>query len=244
MKIAFWSEEKKAGTTFNMAVIACASVLMYPLSIAVVSGSYHDEDLEKKFLGNEEELSKEPRQGQEYQGVANFLLAEEPQEYFLTSGLDCLLGKENREDLTEQVVKANMRQVIKNRMYCMPGSRKENQEWWYQDRRFTRMNQVMDAVEACFDVVFVDCGSRKDDFAQKMLREAEVCVLNMDQESELIGDYYRNPPEIILKMHCIPEGIWNGSTGWRKMCWEPFPIIPSCRRKARQEERKAASSVI
>lgn len=195
MKIAFWSEEKKAGTTFNMAVIACASVLMYPLSIAVVSGSYHDEDLEKKFLGNEEELSKGSRQGQGYQGVADFLLAEEPQEYFLTSGLDCLLGKENREDLTEQVVKANMRQVIENRMYCMPGSRKENQEWWYQDRRFTRMNQVMDAVEACFDVVFVDCGSRKDDFAQKMLREAEVCVLNMDQESELIGDYYRNPPE-------------------------------------------------
>jgi len=194
MKIAFWSEEKKAGTTFNMAVVACASVLMYPLSIAVVSGSYHDEDLEKNFLGNEEELSEELRQGQEYQELGDFLLAEEPGEYFLTGGLDCLLGKENREELTEQVIKANMRQVIENRMYCMPGSRKENREWWYKDRRFMRMDRVMDAVETCFDVVFVDCGNRKDDLAQKMLREADVCVLNMDQESELIGDYYRNPP--------------------------------------------------
>lgn len=194
MKIAFWSEEKKAGTTFNMAVVACASVLMYPLSIAVVSGSYHDEDLEKNFLGNGEGLLPEQLQRRKYMEPEESLLAEEPQEYFLTSGLDCLLGKDKRADLTEQVIKANMRQVIRNRMYCMPGSRKENQEWWYEDRHFERMNRVMEAVEDCFDVVFVDCGSRKDDFAQKMLRESDVCVLNMDQESELIGDYYRNPP--------------------------------------------------
>lgn len=219
MKIAFWSEEKKIGTTFNMAVIACASVLMYPLSIAVVSGSYHDKDLERSFFGNQKDLLWKWQQNRENHlqcqwnlesgDLVDGTLAAEQTEYFLTSGLDCLLGKENRADLTEQVIKANMRQVIKNRMYCMPCSQRENQEWWYEDLRFVRMSRVLDAVEDCFDVVFIDCGSRKDDFAQKLLREADICVLNMDQRAELIGDYYRNPPKFRGKTFFLVGNYFN-----------------------------------
>ena len=48
MKIAFWSEQEKVGTTFNMAAIACTAALVYPISIGVVSSGYCDGDLEKK----------------------------------------------------------------------------------------------------------------------------------------------------------------------------------------------------
>ena len=196
MKIAFWSEQRKTGTTFNMAVVASASVFMYPLTVAVISGGYQDKDLEKNFKRNHEWRSPLTEQQQSYEFSKDYLFVADQEEYFISRGLDCLLYKDKREDLTEGVIKANMRQVIKDRMYCMPGSRKKEQEWWYTDRRFSRLSRVMGAVEECFDVVFIDCGSRKDDFAQKMLKEADVCVLNMDQSEELIGDYYRNPPAL------------------------------------------------
>ncbi len=194
MKIAFWSEEKQVETAFHMALVACTSVLMYPITAAVVSGGYQNDSLEKNFLGHRNSVfGQQINPGYGRDGQA--LLAAEQQEYFLTSGLDFLLGKQ-KEALTEQVVKGNMHQVIKDKMYCLPGSRRGEQEWWREDALFTKLKQVLSAVEDYFDVVFVDCGARKDDIARNLLQEADVCVLNMDQESELIGDYYRNPPDI------------------------------------------------
>lgn len=192
MKIAFWSEERKAGTTFNTAVVACASALMYPLCVAVVSGSYQNGDLERHFL-------REKRQNfleEAYGSWKEISLAAEQQEYFAFGGLDALLSRIGQEKLTEQMIKANMRQIIKDRLYCLPGSARMEQEWWRETRSFEKLVQVVNDVEECFDVVFIDCGNKKDDFPQKMLREADICVLNMRQESELIGAYYRNPPRL------------------------------------------------
>ena len=70
---------------------------------------------------------------------------------------------------------------IKDKMYCLPGSRRGEQVWWREDALFTKLKQVLSAVEDYFDVVFVDCGARKDDIARNLLQEADVCVLNMDQ---------------------------------------------------------------
>lgn len=192
MKIAFWSEQPEAGTTFNLAVTACAAVLMHPLSIAVVSGGYHDEMLEKKFFGKTDCFSWEAERQQDLEMES--ILAAESEEYFAARGLDCLLRKERREELTELAVKANMRQVIRDKMYCLPSSVKPEQEWWHQDRLFLRMGRVMDAVESYFDLVFIDCGSRQDDYAQAVIQKADVCVLNMRQDQEHIGDFYQNPP--------------------------------------------------
>lgn len=56
MKIAFWSEQQGAGTTFNLAVTACAAVLLHPVTVAVVPGGYHDEILESRFFRPQEIL--------------------------------------------------------------------------------------------------------------------------------------------------------------------------------------------
>ncbi|MEY8390895.1 hypothetical protein D3Z36_04065 [Lachnospiraceae bacterium] len=193
MKIAFWSEQPGEGTTFNLAVTACTAVLLYPVSIAVVSGGYHDENLERKFFKTANSYTMIDRADQKY-GMEP-VLAAETEEFFVDRGLECLLRKEYREELTELTVKANMRQIVKDRMYCLPASVKPEQEWWYQDNLFQRMGRVMDAVETYFDAVFIDCGSRRDDYAQKILQESDVCVLNMSQDREHIGAFYRNPPK-------------------------------------------------
>ncbi len=193
MKIAFWSEQKGAGTTFNLAVVACASVCLHPLSVAVVSGGYYDEKLEQKFFGCPRNVSKISEITADY--GQETVLAAETQEFFLSSGLACLLRKERIEDLTETVVKANMREVVKDRMYCLPANAGREYEWWYRDYKFVRMSRVLDAVESYFDVVFIDCGSRKDDYAKKVLEEADICVLNILQEADSIGEFYRSPPK-------------------------------------------------
>ncbi len=210
MKIAFWSEQKGAGTTFNLAVTACASVLLHPISVAIVPGGYHDEQLERKFFKT---VGGSLFGGEPYAGQESFLAAES-QEYFFKSGLECLLWKESREELTERVVKANMRQVVKDRLYCLPASARSEQEWWHEDHMFLRMRRVIEAVETYFDVVFIDCGCRQEDYARNVLRESDICVLNMDQEKESISEFYQNPPQFrgktfILLGNYFEDGLYN-----------------------------------
>lgn len=226
MKIAFWSEEHQVETAFHMSLVACAFAWMRPLSVAAISGGYQGEELEKSLIrgrckdnvarnfsdiwerknlprsrksGRKGESTLSPVTGTGHGEAGKGLFAAEQQEYFIPRGLDCLLGR-NREELTGQAILENMYPVIEGRMYCLPGSRRPEQEWWHKEPLFTGLRQVLDALEECFDVVFVDCGDRKDDFAQGVLKEADVCVLNMDQESELIGDYYRNQPKLRKKV--------------------------------------------
>lgn len=175
VKIAFWSEKSKAGTTFNMAAVACAAVMLYPISAAVAAGGYEDRDLENHF--------KVPEQTG---------MAAEEDSYFLASGLDLLLRKSQSMELTEHMIKANMHQIVPGKLYCLPGGKRQYEQWWDKADLFQKMEVVLKQLEGSFDVVFIDCGCRKDDFTRKVLEEADVCVLNMQQEAELIGSYYKN----------------------------------------------------
>lgn len=195
MKIAFWSGQEQVGTTFNTTAIACTAAMVYPITIGVVSSGYCNRDLEKNFQGKKQEGKEKPRHLQ----PGGALLAAEQEEYFPDSGLDCLLRKEQEGELDGRLIQASMQPVIEGRLYCMPGCQKEEYKRWYKDRLFAQMHRIMEGMEAAFDVVFVDCGNRKDDFTQKILRQAELCVLNMDQGEELIGDYYRMPPQFLGK---------------------------------------------
>ena len=196
MKIAFWSEQEKVGTTFNMAAIACTAALVYPISIGVVSSGYCDGDLEKNFQKKRQSNGNTimRRSSQANLEPADFLIAAEQQEYFSDKGLDCLLRKEQEGDLEERLLRANMHPVIEEKLYCMPSSQRQEYKWWYKDRLFAQMNRIVAMMEQTFDAVLIDCGTRKDDFTRNILQEADLCVLNMDQEAELIGDYYRTPP--------------------------------------------------
>lgn len=182
MKIAFWSEQEKAGTTFNMAAVACAAVMLYPISVAVLAGGYEDDDLENQFgYSKKTEGNRKPQ-----------MLAAEECEYFVATGLDFLLRQSGNGELTEQIIKQNMKQVVPERLYCLPGGKKQYAKWWDKEDLFGKMEQIEQKLENCFDVVFIDCGCRRDDFTRRMLEQADICVLNMHQEEELIGHYYRS----------------------------------------------------
>ncbi|MCI8485118.1 MAG: hypothetical protein HFI77_15315 [Lachnospiraceae bacterium] len=219
MKIAFWSEEQETDTTFHMAVVACASALMYPLCIAVVSSGCRDKKLESYFM-RKEELEKGKSfdwqwQGERDQKLEKAVLAAEQQEYFLTGGLDYLLSREQPERLTQQEVRRNLYQVIENRLYCLSRSQRR-EEWWYEPHVQKRLEQVMHKIEDSFDLVFIDCGNKKDDFTQRMLQEADLCVLSMNQEAEMIGEYYRKPKRFPGKIFFLVGNYFENGVYTRK----------------------------
>ncbi len=181
MKIVFWSEKEQAGSTFNMAAVACAAAMLYPVSIAVLAGGYEDQDLENQFQFSENTKDIWRR---------SCMVAEESN-YYVASGLDLLLRKSETEEFTDDYIKQQMKQVVPKRLYCLPAGKKQYGKWWDKEEVFQKMELIEQKMENCFDVVFIDCGCRKDDFSIKMLEQADVCVMNMHQEEETIGEYYR-----------------------------------------------------
>lgn len=199
MKIAFWSERPETGTTFNMSAVACATVMLYPVSVAVVPGDYENQDLENHFVPC---------------GPSG--MAAEEDSYFLAAGLDFLLQKSDNTELTEHTLKANMKEVAKKRLYCLPCGKRQYEKWWDKEDLFQKMGQVVRKLENCFEVVFIDCGCRKNDFTRRMLEEADVCVLNMRQDAELIGNYYRSRMRLKGKVFFLvgnyfAESVYNRS---------------------------------
>lgn len=206
MKIAFWSEQEGAGTTFNLAAVACAAVLLYPVSIAVISGDYQDEDLEKRFAGEISPVS----------GWQECNLAAEQTDYYIARGMDFLLHKSHSMELDREMLKANMKHVAAERLYCLTGGKQQYSQWWNKEMLFQQMGQVFDALEQHFNLIMVDCGCRKDDFTRRNLEEADVCVLNMHQEAEQIGEFYRVRPRLKGKVFFLvgsyfKESVYNRS---------------------------------
>lgn len=186
MKIAFWSEQEGAGTTCNLAAVACAAIWMYPVSITVVSGDYQDGDLEKQFTGE----SCPSSCWQEWE------LAAEQEGYYIARGMDFLLHKSQNTELDRAMLTENMKHVAEERLYCLPAGKRQYSQWWNKERLFQQMGQIIHAMEQHFDLVLVDCGCRRDDFTRKNLEEADVCVLNMHQDAEQIGEFYRVRPKV------------------------------------------------
>lgn len=206
MTIAFWSEQEGAGTTFNMAAVVSAVVMLYPISVAVISSGYEDSDMEKHFGFQEHEESAWRTQR----------TAAEQADYFLTQGLDFLLCRSDSAELTEQMIKANMKQIISQRLYCLPCGKKQYTQWWDKNTIFSKMEQIIQKIEKCFEIVFVDCGSRKDDLARNILKKADVCVLNMHQEAEQIGEYYKRHRRLKGKVFFLIGSYFGESVHNRK----------------------------
>lgn len=204
MRIAFWSAQRKAGTTFNMAAVACTAVMSYPVTAAVIAADYENQDLENQFESPVQVGNRWKQQD----------MAAEEDNYFLAAGLDFLLRKSGNTELTEQVIKANMRQIAAEKLYCLPSGKRQYDKWWDKEDLFQKMEQVIERLENYFEVVFIDCGCCKNDFTGRMLKQADVCVLNMPQESELIGAYYRSRIRLKGKVFFLvgkyfPESVYS-----------------------------------
>jgi len=177
MKIAFWSETKESGTTCNMSVIACMAAMKYSFRTALISGGFHDLDLELSFQGGRELAVAELG----YYSKVN------------DHGFDQLIQDET--GVTAEQLKKNMSCIIENKLFCLPAGKKR-QAVYYPESLAPLMGQIVSVAEQCYDLVFIDCGCRKDLFTRKILREADITVINMQQNSESFSQFFRKHYDI------------------------------------------------
>lgn len=177
MKIVFWSEKKEAGTTLNMIVMAFMASIEYSLRTLLISADYNNPDLELSFHGGREIAVAE---------LDNF---HKKVDY----GLDQLIEAGNQ--VTLEYLQKHMLEVIKDKIYCLPAGRKKY-NFHYPESLAPLMKQIVLTAEAIYDNIFIDCGSKYDLFTRKMMRDADIVVVCMEQNSESFSQFFRKHYDI------------------------------------------------
>lgn len=181
MKIAFWSNfPGQAGTTSNMLSVALMTALRYRLKTLMLQGIYDIHQIDRAFEGK----------------CRNDFIKEE-RNYYPSKGMDYLIRKSRQNEINQSVIKQSAEQVMET-AYYIPASVKGSREIFERN-----MHQVVDAsfegMEEFADVVFIDAGNGSGEIAKKVLEKADLIVVNFNQNSFFMDQFFQERQEFIEK---------------------------------------------
>lgn len=171
MNIAFWSEDRGCGTTSSMAAVASVCSNAWNLKTILMQSRHQDGDLWEK-------IETAPLGMVSEDGMSRAL-----------DGLDYLLWQAKNKKLTEAAVLDSMIPVVKERMYYLPQSRYRKPRVYARSLK-QGMWQIIRYAQRVSDVVFIDCGSGRNELAEIILAKADVVVICLRQERGSLERYF------------------------------------------------------
>ncbi|MFU0827486.1 MAG: hypothetical protein ACFWTJ_08130 [Lachnoclostridium sp.] len=166
MITAFWSPTSgQSGTTSNMLAIAIMSSVLLQKRILIMHNHYSDYSLEKALIGKNTSQSL-------FEGI----------------GIDSMLRNSKIPDLSESTIVNSVISLFNDRIHVLPGTTKEYKEQFEAEMKRSAP-AILDSVNHCYDLVFVDLTSGYGVLSETFLKMADFIVVNLSQNLNSI-DYY------------------------------------------------------
>lgn len=195
MKIAFWSNSPgKSGVTGNLSCISILSAMIQPSKMVLFENHSNINDLGSMFL-NQNSYDK----------------LKEENSYFVENGLGRILNCCDMGDAASSgIVFRTCLSVFDQRVFYLPpgGMNRDLLEF----RLNRHAEDVMDLLEQVCGTVCVDLSSSSIESSRKILKKADLIVVNLCQNDQLLSHFFRNFSEIRKKAFYIignydPESI-------------------------------------
>ncbi len=195
MKIAFWSNSPgKSGVTGNLSCISILSAMIQPSKMVLFENHSNINNLGSMFL-NQNSYDK----------------LKEENSYFVENGLGRILNCcDMGDDVSSGIVLRTCLSVFDQRVFYLPpgGMNRDLLEF----RLNRHAENVMDLLEQVCGTVCVDLSSSSLESSRKILKEADLIVVNLCQNDQLLSHFFRNFSEIRKKAFYIignydPESI-------------------------------------
>ncbi len=182
MKIAFWSNSPgKSGVTGNLSCISILSAMIQPSKMVLFENHSNINDLGSMFL-NQNSYDK----------------LKEENSYFVENGLGRILNCcDMGDDVNSGIVLRTCLSVFDQRVFYLPpgGMNRDLLEF----RLNRHAENVMDLLEQVCGTVCVDLSSTSLESSRKILKEADLIVVNLCQNDQLLSHFFRNFSEIRKK---------------------------------------------
>lgn len=175
MKIVFWGASRGCGTTSNMTAVASFLALGMNHRGICMQPKAGDGDLEAFFSPWEKRS-----------------VLREESTYYALEGMDYLIWQEQHHRLDAAAMKESMVPVMDHRLYYLPGGAREK-PGLYPAQTGELERRILACMEEYAELVFIDIGSERDEFAYSMLQRADVVVVNFSGEQKELEKFFLSP---------------------------------------------------
>ncbi len=167
MKVAFWSPVPgQAGTTGNMLAAAVMSCLILKKNILLLQNHFRDKSLEKAVLGKAAGM-----------------------DLFENIGLDSLSRNIKISELSKDIISNSSISLYNNRIHIIPGTTREN-KYLFETELSLTFTAILNSVNKFYDIVFMDLVSGPAEMSKRSKEEADLIVVNLSQNKNMIDDYF------------------------------------------------------
>lgn len=183
MKIAFWSNSPgKSGVTGNLSCISILSAMSEPSRMVLFENHASMNNLGSTFLNQN-----------------SYDVLHEKQSYFVENGLGRILSfcDIEQEMVTADMIYRTCLSVYDQRVLYLPTGGLNQDLLEYRLSRQTA--SVLDLLEHYLGNVIVDVSSSNLESSRKILQEADLVVVNLCQNFQLLSHFFRNFSDIQKK---------------------------------------------
>lgn len=188
MKVAFWSNVRgKSCVTSNLACISILSALNHPGRRMIV------------FENHQNIINLEST----YAHVGAGSVVNEPVRYFVEMGIGKVFQYvEEGGDIPEEKLLRCARDFLGRQLLYLPAGNAKNAEFFeYQMSRDCL--QAMDFLEQYGKMVIVDTSAAPLESSRRILKEADLVVVNLSQNDHMLSHFFRNYTDIRKKAFYI-----------------------------------------
>lgn len=167
INIVFWSPEAgQTGTTSNIIAVSVLAALTRGKKVCLTHTHFNNRNLEAALLGK---------------GINHDILE--------NMGVDFLLKSSKAQHIDKNVIENASFTLLKG-LYVLPGTTKVN-EMLFEEDFIKNKDYIYDALSSNFDIVFTDVTSGENRLSQELIKNADLVVVNLSQNSKLIDNYRR-----------------------------------------------------
>ena len=185
MKIAFWSNSRgQAGVTTNLAIVSILRALRGEHPSIVLENHYNLNNLENIFL------NKNYVEG----------MVCEKENYIFHMGLEYLMRNVYSTQEKKSLIQRAAIPILNSRILYLPQSPIVNREVFSYE--FSQaMYQMFQCLEEVGDHIFIDTEVNDNLSSKLILEEADLVVVNLNQNPRFVEDFFRNYSS--LRSKCV-----------------------------------------
>lgn len=182
MKIAFWSNSPgKTGVTGNLACISILSALYQPSEMVLFENHSSISNLGSTFLT-----------------PYSYDVLQEKNAYFVENGLGRILSYcGGRERVSTDMIHRTCLPVFEHSVFYLPAGGMNRELMEYRLNR--HVSEVLDLLEEHCTTVCVDLSAASLESSRRILKEADLIVVNLCQNQQLLSHFFRNYSDIQKK---------------------------------------------
>lgn len=182
MKIAFWSNSPgKSGVTGNLSCISILSAIYQPSEMVLFENHSNINNLASSFLNQN-----------------SYDMLQEKNSYFVENGLGRILSYCDMGDtVSSGMIYRTCLSVFDQRVFYLPVGGMNGDLMEYRLNR--HIEDVMRLLERFCGTVCIDISSSCLESSRKILKEADLIVVNLCQNNQLLSHFFRNYSDIRKK---------------------------------------------